>query len=91
MTKTFNIPWAAWYGDKDLQLDFPDTWDVSVYEMEDTGEISQEDIRKALNNPIGTSTIQEIARGKGNAVIAVEDISRPTQVEFILESKPTKN
>ena len=85
MTKTFNIPWAAWYGDKDLQLDFPDTWDVSVYEMEDTREISQEDIRKVLNNPIGTSTIQEIARGKGNAVIAVEDISRPTQVEFILE------
>lgn len=84
MTKNFNIPWAAWYGDKDLQLEFPDTWDVSVYEMEDTHEISQEEIRKALNNPFGTSTIQEIARGKGNAVIAVEDISRPTQLEIIL-------
>jgi nickel-dependent lactate racemase len=85
MTKTFNIPWAAWYGDKDLQLKFPDSWDVSVFEMENTSELSQEDIEKALLNPIGKSTIQEIAKGKSNAVIAVEDISRPVQAESILE------
>ncbi|MFX0073821.1 MAG: lactate racemase domain-containing protein [Candidatus Hermodarchaeota archaeon] len=85
MVQTFNIPWAGWYGDKELQLDFPDTWDVSVFEMEDTHEITQEDIKEALNNPIGTPTIQEISKGKSNAVIAVEDISRPLQAEVILE------
>ena len=85
MVQIFNIPWAAWYGDKSIQLEFPDTWDVHVFEMEDTSELSQADLKKALDNPIGTPTILELAKGKKNAVIAVEDISRPTQVETVLE------
>ena len=85
MVQTFNIPWAAWYGDKDLQLKFPDTWDVNVYKMEDTPELYQEEIKIAFNFPIGTPTIQEIAKGKSNVVIAVEDISRPTQLETVLD------
>ncbi|MFX0049290.1 MAG: lactate racemase domain-containing protein [Candidatus Hermodarchaeota archaeon] len=85
MVQTFNIPWAAWYGDKDLQIEFPDTWDVNVYKMQDTVELSEEDIKNALNKPIGTPTIRKIAKGKSTAVIAVEDISRPIQAEFILE------
>ena len=44
MVQKFKIPWAAWYGDKDIQLEFPDTWDVSIYKMQDTTELSQEDI-----------------------------------------------
>lgn len=84
MVQKFKIPWAAWYGDKDIQLEFPDTWDVNIYKMQDTTELSQEDIKNAFSNPIGTSTIQEIAKGKSNAVIAVEDISRPIQAESIL-------
>ena len=85
MVQKFKIPWAAWYGDKDIQLEFPDTWDVNIYKMQDTSELSQEDIKNAISNPIGTSTIQEIAKGKSNAVIALEDISRPIQAESILE------
>ena len=85
MVQTFNIPWAAWYEDKDLQLEFPDAWDVNVYKMQDTLELSQGDIKNAFSNPIDTPTIHEIAKGKTNAVIAVEDISRPIQTEGILE------
>lgn len=35
-------------------------------------------VRKALENPIGTKKLKEIARGKKNAVIVVNDITRPT-------------
>ena len=35
-------------------------------------------VRKALENPIGTKRLKEIARGKKNAVIVVNDITRPT-------------
>lgn len=38
----------------------------------------EEEIRKALENPIGTKRLKEIARGKKNAVIVVNDITRPT-------------
>jgi len=84
MVQIFRIPWAAWYGDEDLALEFPDTWDVKLFKMKDAPEISKEEIESAINNPIGTQTLKEIAQGKQNAVIAIEDISRPSYLEEIL-------
>ena len=84
MVQIFKIPWAAWYGDEELNLEFPDTWDVKLYDINDAPELSKNEIENAINNPIGTSTIKEIAKGKHNAVIAIEDISRPSYLEEIL-------
>ncbi len=84
MVQTFNIPWAAWYGDEDFNLEFPDSWNVKLFKMEDAPEISREEIKTAINNPVGTPTIMEIAEGKQNAVIVVEDISRPSSLEELL-------
>ena len=85
MVKSFKIPWAAWYGDKDFNLEFPDSWDVKLFNMKDANIISQKEIETAINNPLGTPTLKEIAKGKGNAVIVVEDISRPTSMENIIK------
>jgi len=84
MVQLFKIPWAAWYGDEDLALEFPDTWDVELFNMKDAPEISKEEIETSINRPIGSPTLKEIAQGKQNAVIVVEDISRPTSMEIIL-------
>ena len=84
MTQFFKIPWAAWYGDKDFNLEFPDSWDVKLFNMKDANIISQKEIETAINNPLGTPTLREIAKGKRNAVIVVEDISRPTSMENII-------
>jgi len=84
MVQSFKIPWAAWYGDKDFNLEFPDSWDVKIFGMKDADELSQKQIETAINNPLGTPTLQEIAKGKQNAVIVVEDISRPASLEGIL-------
>ena len=84
MVQIFKIPWAAWYGDEDLSLEFPDSWDVGLFNMKNANEISKKEIENAINNPIGTPPLEEIARGKQNAVIVVEDISRPTSMETIL-------
>ena len=32
MALEVNITTGAWYGDKELTLNFPDDWDVSIYE-----------------------------------------------------------
>ena len=85
MVQAFKIPWAAWYGDEDFTLEFPDSWDVKVFNMKNAKEISPKDIEVALNNPIGTSQLIELAKGKQNAIIVVEDISRPTPMEDILK------
>ena len=85
MVSGIKIPWAAWYGDEDFTLEFPDSWDVKVFNMKNAKEISPKDIEVALNNPIGTSQLIELAKGKQNAIIVVEDISRPTPMEDILK------
>jgi nickel-dependent lactate racemase len=84
MVQSFKIPWAAWYGDEDFNLEFPDSWDVKIFDMKDADEISQKQIEMAINNPIGTPSLTELAKGKQNAVIIVEDMTRPTQMENIL-------
>ncbi len=84
--KSFTIPWSAWYGKEEYVLEFPDSWSVQLFSMRDAEEINNlGELETALKSPIGTPPIQEIARGKKNAVIVVEDISRPTRAEPICE------
>ena len=86
MVKSFTIPWSAWYGKEEYVLEFPDTWNVQLFGMRDAKEITDlEELETALKNPLGTPPIHEIARGKKNAVLVVEDISRPTRAGPICE------
>lgn len=81
------IPWGAWYETPEINvLDFPESWDIQVYDMYNSESIKDLSlIKKALRNPIGTKKLKEIAQGRENAVIIFEDISRPTECESILE------
>ena len=86
MVQIFKIPWASWYEPKELVLKFPDSWDIHLFDVERVPEITDEvEIRKILSSPIGTPTISELASGKKNAVIVVDDISRHTKTEMIIK------
>ncbi len=86
MVQTYKIPWASWYEPKELELNFPDSWDIHYFDIKDVPAIdSEKEIEEKLNNPIGTLPLQELARGKKNAVIVVDDISRHTRPEKILK------
>jgi len=87
MVKSITLPWGAWSGtDETYILEFPENWDIEVFDMQDTKDITDvKSIESALNNPIGTPTIYEIANGKNTAIIVVEDISRPTKCGPICE------
>lgn len=82
----FKIPWAAWRDPRYLELQFPDTWDVSILRMKgaDNPEISSQDIKESIMNPIGTPKLSDMAKGKKNAVIVVDDMTRTTQASKIL-------
>jgi nickel-dependent lactate racemase len=83
----YTLPWGAWSGGEESHiLTFPDEWEVNMYDMKGSKDIkSPQAIQEALKNPIGTQTIQEIAEVRKNAVIVVEDISRPTKCALICE------
>ena len=81
---TIKIPWAAWFGDVELSLEFPSSWEVSFHPPADAPDIGDEGIRQAFANPIGLPRIAELARGRRSAVIVVDDISRPTPAHRVL-------
>ncbi len=86
MAKIFNIPWAAWRDPEMLEISFPDSWDVSNCRMNgaDAPLLSSEQIKHVINNPIGTSKLSELAKGKEKIVIVVDDLTRTTPADKII-------
>jgi nickel-dependent lactate racemase len=81
--QTVTVPWSMWYGDTfDMRL--PDGWDVVVCEMRGGPEIGDAGIRQAFEQPIGAPCLRELARGRRNAAILVDDLTRPTPSYRIL-------
>lgn len=80
------IPWGAWHGDHDLDLRFPFEWDIDVARIKDGKRLNSAHIERALHHPLGTDPLQHIAVGRKNAVVAVEDITRPTRLEPLLNA-----
>ncbi|MBN2150594.1 MAG: DUF2088 domain-containing protein [Candidatus Lokiarchaeota archaeon] len=84
-TKRFTVPFGSWYEPGRIELEFPDAWNVTMLRMAGAAEIADRaTIEHAINSPIGSPTIADIARGKPSAAIAIDDISRSTRLEGIL-------
>jgi len=80
------VPQFPWYGDTELALEFPDSWEVVICRMpgQDAPKLSKEAIKDAFLNPIGTPRIAELARGKKEVVIIFDDLSRPTKIDELV-------
>ena len=85
------LPQMEWYGDTELEIDFPNSWDVTVCHMHghNASPLSEDGIRKAFASPIGTKTIKELAKGEKEVVILFDDMSRATptavMIPYVLE------
>ncbi|MCY3549449.1 MAG: lactate racemase domain-containing protein [Candidatus Poribacteria bacterium] len=75
---------GAWYGDKELTLNFPTDWEVEMLDPKDAPTLSDTQIEQAFAEPIGTPRISELAKGKKSATIIVDDLSRPTPASRII-------
>ncbi|MFW9940608.1 MAG: nickel-dependent lactate racemase [Candidatus Thorarchaeota archaeon] len=86
MTQIFRIPWAVWREPGFIDLDFPDSWDISIFNMYGAkiSEILDEEIKNAILNPIGSLKLPQLAKGKKNIVIVSDDMTRPTPIYKIL-------
>ena len=79
-----SVPWGSWYGNTPFEFTFPDEWKVIKSSMKDGPDVPDEQIEEAFRHPIGTKPLAELARGRKNAAIAVDDLTRPTQTYRIL-------
>lgn len=84
MNNTATVRSGAWYGDKELTLNFPTDWEVEMLGPKDAPTLSDTQIEQAFAEPIGTPRISELAKGKKSATIIVDDLSRPTPASRII-------
>jgi nickel-dependent lactate racemase len=77
-----NLPELLWYGNGTVELDLPDDWEVEICPMRgaERPELSDEEIVDAIQKPIGSGRIRELARGRRKAVVLFDDMTRPTPV-----------
>jgi nickel-dependent lactate racemase len=80
-----SIPIRAWFGDKTLELKFPEEWEIEECRMEGHGTkaLGPDEIREAIENPIGTPPLSSLAKGKKKVVILFDDFTRPTKAADI--------
>lgn len=89
--KTIRIPIKAWYGDEEMELQFPETWEVQECRMagHDTPALSDEHLRGAVQRPLGAEPLRQMARGRKQVVILFDDLTRPAPtwkiLPFVLE------
>ncbi len=79
------VRWQAWYGDREIDLDFPAAWRVEKVQMADAPPADFTTLAASLRRPIGTPTLEELASASSCAAIAVEDITRPSALGPIMQ------
>jgi nickel-dependent lactate racemase len=84
MVKTIKIPWAVWKEPEFLDLTFPESWNVVLCSMNNAPDLIDDEIRDGVLKPIGTQKLSDLAKGKKNAVIVVDDTTRITPVSRVI-------
>jgi hypothetical protein len=82
--KSVDIFTGAWNGDRLASLTFPQAWDVQVIGEGAGPALDADAMRARMRAPIGSPGLCELARGRRNAVIIIDDISRPTPTADVL-------
>lgn len=75
---------GVWYNDREISLTFPDSWDVVTHWPDTPLPLTANDIIEKLNSPIGQPPLRDLAKGKKEPVIVVDDLARPTPVFKIM-------
>ena len=83
--QSVTIPTHEFFGDIEERIDLPASWEVNVMKMagHDAAPLSPEEIRRRIQNPIGTRPLRELAAGKKRVVITFDDLERPTPAHEI--------
>jgi nickel-dependent lactate racemase len=80
------VPANEWYGWKDVELEFPESWDVRERRMagHDAKALDGREIAERLGQPVGTPPLRELVRGKKRCAIIFDDMTRPTKTYQML-------
>jgi nickel-dependent lactate racemase len=74
------------YGKDTISIKLPKKNILKICKLKDTPGVEDniKEIKKAIENPIGSKTISQIAEGKNTAVVICTDITRPTPDQLLI-------
>src|SRR6266566_6616224 len=75
---------AAWYGDRTVNLDLPESWDVSVFAPATGRALTDAEVWERLESPVGQRPIRELCTQTTRPVIILDDLNRPTPASRVL-------
>jgi nickel-dependent lactate racemase len=75
---------AAWYGDRELGLELPESWEVETLWPDTPRPLRLEEIAAAMDRPVGQPPLRELALGRKRPVIVCDDLTRPTPANVII-------
>jgi nickel-dependent lactate racemase len=86
LVSKITLPQLAWHGVTGLEIKMPEGWEVEVCNMAgyNRRKLESAEIKKAIAHPIGLPELREYARGKNEAVIIFDDMTRVTRVAEIV-------
>ena len=83
--QTISLIREAWYKDQPYKIQFPASWDVSVFGDQQIPELSTEEIKARIQTPIGGRPLSEFNRPEARVTIIIDDLTRPTPVRLPLQ------
>ena len=78
------VRWGAWFEDRNLPLDFPRDWRVQTFKPQGGRSLTEGELRAALDRAIGSRPLDEIVENRQDAVIVIDDVTRPTPAHRLL-------
>jgi lactate racemase len=81
---TVKLKQKAWHGDCPLMLSFPAAWQVELIGDQALPALTAADLQAAIKRPIESPSLGSLAQGKSNAIILIDDLSRPTPAADLL-------
>jgi lactate racemase len=75
-----SVPSRLWYENQERELTFPDRWTVDNLNSPGFNKpgLPTEQIKDKIDRPIEGPSLEELAKGKKQAVIVFDDMTRPT-------------
>ncbi len=85
-TQKVQLRVSAWFDERDIELALPENWEVAECRMagHDRPALADDEMRAALQNPIGSPRLRDLARGKQKVVILFDDLPKPTPADRIV-------
>ncbi len=84
MNSIISLKTGVWYGDRQINLPIPSSWDVKVLWPATPPPLTAEELLSTLEHPIGKARLTEVCRKKSRPLILVDDLNRPTPTAEIM-------